>query len=510
MDERYFASCAARGLAVGHVPVAGCHDNKGPVIFLVHQIVQMASARYNLLAIKLAAYGVAMLVIALTARLAYWLGGRLAAVIAAALALQSLATDATHLALKTETIGIAFVLVGLIVIVPGSPGGRYARLLIGGCFVGLALVTKQTNLLVGLTVLIWLGLSLRGRTGGWLRVFLKEAACFSTGLLTPFFAFTAVFLGSGQGVEFLSSFFVYPAVYGSSNGALFSPFKVFAWKVGEVLKTFANTPLLVTLFVASAVAPVDLVSGNDARSCGVRLSRLLVYLVALSLAAAILVSPIFYPNHVVPVMVVMAVTSGVLFADAASGWMASNPRAIATFGAVVLVSSILTTASSWRGNGGKQSALLAIDPRPLIERDEGQYAYVVGMWPNFYIEHGLIPASNVMFPWALLGAPPNHLYTLSPPKSLRGRLLSWARARATSELISDFSRTPPRYIVVVDRLARSPNSLRIVDVPEIDAYLQGRCHRLSDVQTGNHGKGSIFRCRIDVQGNQAVPAATLP
>ena len=71
VDELYFSACAARGLTVGQFPIAGCHDNKGPMILLIHQLVQMASSTYDLVAIKVAAYAVVLLVAGAAAMLAH-------------------------------------------------------------------------------------------------------------------------------------------------------------------------------------------------------------------------------------------------------------------------------------------------------------------------------------------------------------------------------------------------------------------------------------------------------
>ncbi|MEY3273752.1 MAG: hypothetical protein RLZZ341_2658 [Pseudomonadota bacterium] len=63
IDEWYFRSCAARGLAAGQIPVAGCHDTKSPLIFLAHRLTQTNPWSYDITRVKLAAFVLSGLVV---------------------------------------------------------------------------------------------------------------------------------------------------------------------------------------------------------------------------------------------------------------------------------------------------------------------------------------------------------------------------------------------------------------------------------------------------------------
>ena len=114
VDELHFAACAARGNAAGQLPVAGCHDNKTPLIYALHQLVQQLHGLYPLSAIK--AWAVALVLLNLGALA--WLvsrhtqrpgAGPAAGAVAAALALQPLTADAPLLGLKTETLSLSLI-----------------------------------------------------------------------------------------------------------------------------------------------------------------------------------------------------------------------------------------------------------------------------------------------------------------------------------------------------------------------------------------------------------------
>jgi 4-amino-4-deoxy-L-arabinose transferase-like glycosyltransferase len=494
VDEMYFASCAARGLAVGHFPVAGCYDNKGPMTHLVYQLVQLASSRYDILAIKGAAFVMVALVVGLVAVLAYRLGGRLAAVAAAALALQALATEVSHMALKTETLGVAFVLAGLILLVPVAQRDGSRSRLLSGCLLGLAVVTKQTNLLVGFAVLVYIGLCCRGSTTGWTRAFAKEAALFALGLVLPFLLFLLLFVATGRQAEFLGSFYLFPSVYGAPVDS--PSFRPMWWRLGAVLRTLAETPLLAVLF-AMSLASLGLSARNlRGRDSTADRSRILVGMAAIALLLVMAISPAFFSYHVVPARTLMAVLGGTLIADASARIRSSSSVTGVGVAAVLLCNSLLMAANSWRTDGGKQSRLPYMRAVALGD-GRGEYGYVLGTSPQFYFVNGLVPASNVMFPWAVAGAPEFHYFTLPPTATWRGRAVATARARGLDDLMADFRRTPPRYIFVVDKMARSADSPRLADVPGFDEYVADRCRYLREVNGSWRGTARVFRCRTD-------------
>src|SRR2546428_6925303 len=87
IDEYYFSACAARGLEIGAIPIAGCHDNKGPLIFLVYQLIFRLSGIYNFTAVQLVPCSVVLLNTTLFAWLAFRLSGIQGGPLAASLAL---------------------------------------------------------------------------------------------------------------------------------------------------------------------------------------------------------------------------------------------------------------------------------------------------------------------------------------------------------------------------------------------------------------------------------------
>jgi len=494
VDELFFATCAARGLAVGEIPVAGCHDNKGPFILFFHQLVQMASSRYDLVGIKAAAFAVVGVIIGLVGLIAHRLGGWLAATMASVLVLQSFSVDASFLALKTETLGVVFTLTGLAIL--GKSGTRRAARFLAGVAIGMAVVTKQTNLLVALAVMLWLCAMPFGKSEAGPKRALRNMAAFGLGLLLPGAATLLVFVASGREAEFLASFVIYPSVYGGSSAA--PAYKMLVWKLADVLTVLATTPLLALLFAVSLVPGFG--SGQwkpDAHKPAVArhdFQRMLI-LASLALLLSVLVAPIFFPYHLVPVRILMAILGGVVISGLAAELPRASPKVVAALCTALITSTVLAAASSWYGNAGKSSWPRTIPPEWLVEGGRGQFGYVLGMWPEFYVVNDLIPASSVMFPWALAGTPGNHFYSLPPATSLRGRLLGWSRERGLRSLQADFVHTPPRFIALVESMSRAANSPHQSDVPGMDEYLSAHCGFLRHVTFNQRDGASIYRCR---------------
>ena len=156
VDEVFFAVCAARDNAVGDFPSFGCHDQKTPLIYAAHQVVQWAAGSYSLPGIKVAAFGVVLIGAALVAGLTRRLAGTLGAVAAAALFLLTISTDAFLLALKSEVLGTSFLLCGLLALARGgsAPRARHwalCGLLFGGAFMVMERV-DGVQLLTGLGI----------------------------------------------------------------------------------------------------------------------------------------------------------------------------------------------------------------------------------------------------------------------------------------------------------------------------------------------------------------------
>jgi hypothetical protein len=405
------------------------------------------------------------------------------------------------MALKTENVGVAFLLAGLILLVSNGQASRPGSRLLSGCLIGLAVATKQTNLLVGLVVLVWFGLCGLGSARGGTRAFVKEATLFAIGLMLPFLLFLLLFVATGRQAEFLGSFYLFASIYGAHGDS--ASFKPVLWRLGAVLRALGQTPLLAVLFAVS-LARLGL-SARSGRLFADDSSRLLVALATVALLIVMAISPAFFSYHVVPARTLMAVLGGVLIADVSAKMRTASSRAAGAAAAALICASLLMAANSWRTDGGKKSRL-AFMRAVALDEGEGAYGYVLGTSPHFYFVNGLVPASNVMFPWALAGTPEFHYFTLPPTASWRGRAVAEARAQGLRDLMADFHRTPPRYILVVDKMARSAASQRLADVPGFDEYVADRCQYLRQVKAGWRGTAKIFRC--NTEGETPAPERT--
>jgi hypothetical protein len=229
----------------------------------------------------------------------------------------------------------------------------------------------------------------------------------------------------------------------------------------------------------------------------------------MALLLVMVISPAYFSYHVVPARTLMAVLAGTLIADLSARLRASSSAGAVAVAAVLLCASLFMAANSWRTDGGKKSRLAFMRAVALGD-GVGEYGYVLGTSPQFYFVNGFVPASNVMFPWALLGAPEFHYYKLPSTAGWRGRAVAEARERGLRDLMADFGRTPPSYILVIDNMARSAGSPRLADVPGFDEYLAQRCQFVRQVNAGWRGSARIFRCRTDGGLNQSERTTAAP
>lgn len=493
VDELYFAACAARGTAAGEILVAGCHDNKTPLIFALHQLVQRSTPPYyDVHAVKVAAFVTVALVCALVGYLAFRLAGGLAAASAVALLAQVFAYEAPLIALKTDTTGAVFLLVSLALLLGPEASPRLARIFAAGCMLGMALLVKQTYAFAALGVYAWLlAVAIAGQRP-WLATFLRRGLVFGLGVLGVFGLCLLIFVVQDRQLDFLSSAVLYPSIHGSGNGP--DAGKHFVWKLASIFSILADTPLVVVAFTVAAAGTIGLwaVQGNavDRTAKG----RLLIVSTALAMLAMLLMTPTFFDYHLIPAWALMAICGGVAISDAFSSRFAESPRATTSLATGLLVSAVLMSASSWTTNGSRKGTVDTWTPADVVGTGSGEYAYVLGTWPDFYVYNGLVPASDVLFPWALPGAPGHWGFTLPDPDSLRGRWLAAAHDRNIRKLIDDFGHTPPRYIVVIDEMARSSDSGRVSDVPGFDEYLIAHCGYMRAMTDSNMRPGKLFGC----------------
>lgn len=491
-DELYFSACAIRGLDSSAVPIAGCHDNKAPLIFAVHQLAQSGSSPYSLMTIKTAAFGVVVLLTALIALIACRLAGMISAVAAAALVLLALTSDAGFLALKTETVGGVFMLLGASFLI-----GRRRRpwsWFAGGLSLGLALATKQTFVFAVLAVLVWSWLSTPGasfskRLGG----FLLNTLSFGAGLAIPLLAFFLVFTLQGRQLDYLASLILYPSIYGSDHATPW--FKETVWRVASVLESLSKTALLTSLFAAAIAGSIRKGSADRDGDAAALEGRRLVLIMAIAMLLFTFVSPKYFDYYLVPFWLLIAILGGIVIGELGEMSLEASPRASRFLAAGLTTFALLMVAISWNSNGARgRTAKPELPAIAALEKGHGQYAYVLGTWPGFYVYNDLIPASSILFPWALPSSPANWAYAPPDPASVRGRLLARIHEKNLQQLFADFRLTPPKYVVVSNEMYRSSDSEKVTDVPGFDEYLRKKCVHVGTAPDHRSVLQDIYRC----------------
>jgi hypothetical protein len=489
IDELHFATCAARGWAVDQFPVAGCHDNKAPLIYILHQLVQWGSTGIALLRIKVAAFSVVLLIATAAAFTAHRMGGRLAALAAAGLVLLVFAARPDTMALKTETVGwlLSITAIGVAL----RPQLRIRDVLLCGLLLGLAVMTKQTNALLALVVLVWLlrpahTLATRSLTRG------QRLGYWGLGATLPGAVLLVVYLVQGNAVEFIATAFIHPMVYGPA--AL--PWSLRLSHAGrELLSALALSPLLTTLWAIGLVLLMAQRHRLTAPSPTAQHADRLLVCAWAAVLTTIVLAPRVFAYHLLPLHLWMAMTAAV--AVGRIGARTSGPDTATTrwqIGLALLVPALCAVYAVWASNG--PDSLQRPRPATLVDGAAvGDYAYVVGSWPHFYGDNGLRPASSVLYPWALRGAPASPMHRLPEPGSLTQRLQSWVLAHAMEQLQDDFRRTPPRYIVLMHVFANQAGAPTAVDIPEIDRYLRAHCHHRPIELVSHWGHASsLYHC----------------
>ena len=500
VDERYFSVCAVRGNVLGEFPLAGCHDNKAPLIFLVHQIANLGGDPYAPDRVKFIGFATAVLALVLAARLAGRHGGPAGALIAATLGLAIFTRDSSLLALKTETLGMVFVLGGLLALVPAGAARQrwFLPCLLSGLLFGLAFVTKQTYALVALGLAAWLAVGGRADGARFGRVVVFLAGC-----ALPFLAFLAVFLARGQAGDFLASFFLYPSIYGNPGEAGWA--SQIAWRLGAIAQAFSRVELL-SLFTLVSLAMLLGVPRRPVRMAMPAQAALFapLLIVAATLLAPLLLSPVFFVYHGVPPWLAMAMLSGAVMGGLWDRALGPNPSKQWIVALALVGSATLQLGTSWHSNGGRGRGEPSAVAQRVADRVADRavlgahvhYAYVLGDWPDFYIEGRRVAASFVQFPWAFSGIAGAWHFRRPPPGSWKGQLLATAQARAEQQLLADFRLTPPREILVM------PAYASLLALPAVSAgsglrdYLASRCAPMAEDAPARRRGALAFTCDI--------------
>lgn len=473
-DEMFFSACASRSLVDGWATVAGCHDNKGPLIYLLHALLPSAAPPLDGLPLKL----VSVLMLALLVVLASVLARRaaparpaLAGLATATLLIVALVPSPSLLAVKTEFLGVLFLLAALAV-APAERASPWPALGTGVAL-GLALMSKQSYMFL-LPVGFWL--VWRGSRGLPLRRAAALQLCVAVGIALPMLLLAALFAANGRLYEFLSTTFLYPAIYGGTADPLVHPLKALLWRLTNTSEFLSLTPVHVMLVM---VAAFDLRAGPAATPLG----RGLLAGSALSLLI-LLASPTAFKYHTIPFWVLSSILGGALLADALE-----RGRAFAS--AALLAAAVLGLGMTLRNNGGSPTVDRLAEP---LDPATGRYAFVLGLEPRFYAR-GFIPASSVQFPWALPGTPANWSYRPPAPGSRLHATLQAQQQHNLAVLYADFARTPPAYVVTTDLYARAPGSTRYADVPGFDEYLARNCEYRGPMPDSRDHPGHLFACR---------------
>ncbi len=494
-DELYFMVCAARGLAIGEIPVSGCHDNKAPLIFLAQQFVQLVQPGYNYSAVKTLAYGMVVVLMLMAAGLSRRLGGGWAAAAAAAFVLQIFGFDSRLAGLKTELLGSVFMLAGTWCVLRWLQLPTLARASAAGLMYGLAIVSKQTfvfALLGPLVVLLWLMLTRQLAV----RQTTAHVLGFIAAALVPTTAFILIFDHQGRLPDFLGAMFLYSSAYAPAEA---KPVIAALMDKGRHLLSFlVEAPwvvLLSGLGVWKVFWPTPEVTTPPAHvakaASRVRLQAALVTFSALGMLLLLLVAPVQFYYHLLPAWMLMAVLAAWGVADVFS-------RSGVAVRFVVLVMLILGSAQqtwqTWAVEVPRPPRDWNLPLVPKLANAKGQFAYVVGVWPAFYVVNGLIPASNVLYPNALPGAPASWNYTPPGPDTWYGARLLALQSDNARQLIEDFKRTPPRFILVIEADARAKTSIRSTDIEVLAAYLSARCHPQTQVSGTGREAGMLHVC----------------
>ena len=487
VDERYFASCAARGHVSGPLVSGACHDNKGPLIFLLHYALQSPEKPYDFFRVKIAALGLLGVVALLSSVLAWRIAGWPAAVMCAGMVACTFGISSGLYALKTEILGAAFLMGALCLLPLGEGKQTWLRLFFVGVLIGFATLSKQTYVLTLLPVCAWLIWGHGAWTRWQLRSGVAQALVVLVGVGAALMTTILLFANYESSASLLSSLFLYPSVYGDVPVGSFLQRAV--WRTADIFDVFGSYTPVLALF-ASACAMMFRPEEQPGRVVQWRLMQVLLW-TTLALASVLWLAPNFFTYHTIPAWVLMSVSAAVAATMFLDTMNRPNPHSVYLTVALLAAFAVVTAG---RGIIHSSNAKALGDELSEFRGHGPQYAYVLGMWPHFYTQANMIPASNVVFPWALPGI--GRFWAFSPPKkdTELANILARTQQRNLEALYRDFALTPPRFIAVSDDIAKSAESTRITDVPAFDNYLQTHCKYLRDVKDDRERPVKIFTC----------------
>jgi hypothetical protein len=480
-DELFFLTCTARDGVPGGMPWAGCHDNKGPLIYLVYALLLDSSDIYNLVRLKWAAFGVSVAILGMAAYLAYRVGGRMAALVCSALLASHWALSPSFLALKTEQPGMLLLLMGLAAL-PGLLGIKgHDRPLLAGVAFGLALLAKQAFLFPVMALGV-VYCTMAAEHGAWQR--LRRSLALGCGVLLPFLICWAYFWYAGRLDDHLASLILHVTMYVSPEPA--GLLQRWSWRFGGLATVLASLltftlPLLV-LIAAFIVRP---------RAIRPLAPRGLLTLVLGTLLIG-LFTPMLMGAHLAP----FAIAASVFLGAAVGRYLQSREPLDAELVVVVtlLLYGLVVVLTAWFGPAGRADTGRSFYRFEKLPAAATPYAYVAGIWPEFFVANNLKPASDVMYPTALPDAPNSWFFTQPNPATLKGRVAIDVFNANAEKLLRDFERTPPSYIHVSNEMARSPGQPRPSDIEVLSNYIDKRCSVFRLIEGNKQHAGVVYRC----------------
>ena len=493
VDELYFLTCAARAVVAESGVVTGCHDNKGPLIYMAYVAGIDPAKPFDLIWIKRAGAGIALLNVLVAAWLARLLAGGVAAAVTMIFAISLVMVDPGFMALKTESLAIFFSLIATAVWVRGMQSGhRLWHHGLAGGLMGLAIMSNQKfGLILGVSLI---GLMLRGRHAAgripaqsWQSLLIMLLAIIA-GTLLPFMALIAYFYAHGRLHDFLASLFLYASLYGSvADGSLA---QVLAWRLGLVadrLRPFIAHALVIAgmmVWLAQWFRQRQAATWQPIGFELIALNAVVYFLLCITFS-------ILFSYHFYPAFLYASVAIGVAYVAILKKLPEESARKIAVF--LVLIFAFVQVLAMWKISEFRSKGDDAFVYLPV--ENQGGYAYVVGQWPAFYSFNQLMPASDVLYPNALKGAEAALFFRPPVPGTLKAGWLADLHNTNESKLLTDFARTPPKYIFVIDMMGRV-NTREPSNMPVINQYISEHCS-FSKRVTGYAAiyDGSLYACQ---------------
>ncbi|WP_422013830.1 hypothetical protein [Roseateles sp.] len=476
-DELFFLTCTAREQVEGGMPWAGCHDNKGPLIYVLYALLLNPEQLYDMARLKYAAFGFSAAILAAGSALAWRAGGRWAAFIFLSLLGLHWASSPVLMALKTEQLGMLLMLLGLVVLPTLIGASGRDRPLLAGVLFGLSLLAKQVFVipLVVLVIGLW-------ATAAAQRV--KLSVWMLAGVCLPFVFSLAYFWQAGRLEDHLASLVLHVTMYASPDPATF--IQRWSWRFGGLAVALTSYPVFGSLLALLA-------AGLALRwrwMCSLAPAGLLFLVLGLLLIG--LLTPMLMAQHLAPFFVESAVLAGVV-AGRYLTEHGTTPAADA-LGMGWAICGLAVVLTVWFGPAGRAETGRAFYRFEKLPAAQTRYAYVAGIWPELFVTNGLLPASDVMYPTALPGAPNSWFFTRPDPATLKGRIAIKNFERNAISLMADFKRTPPSYIYVSNDMARSPGQARPTDIPVLADYIDSHCSYLREIVGVKQHAGVIYRC----------------